>query len=173
MTWTAGAGLAILGLTLIALFKGYEVRLVLLLAAIALAALTQQVEKVGITFFQGLADATSIIPICSAMGFAFVLKAFECDKHLVEALSRPLLYAKWLVVPGTILIGFVVNITIISQTSTSLAAPAVTPAAKPSTFRRDAPPAREPPTVPPSPGARRTTALAADTESGGRVGSVG
>jgi len=121
MTWTAAAGLAILVLTLIALFKGYEVRLVLLLAAIALAALTQQVEKVGITFFQGLADATSIIPICSAMGFAFVLKAFECDKHLVEALSRPLLYAKWLVVPGTILIGFVVNITIISQTSTSLA----------------------------------------------------
>ncbi len=121
MTGTAGTALAILVVTLIALFKGYEVRLVLLLAAIALAALTQQVDKIGITFFQGLADATSIIPICSAMGFAFVLKAFECDKHLVEALSRPLLYAKWLVVPGTILIGFVVNITIISQTSTSLA----------------------------------------------------
>ena len=121
MTGTAGAALSILVVTLIALFKGYEVRLVLLLAALALAALTQQVDKIGITFFQGLADATSIIPICCAMGFAFVLKAFECDKHLVEALSRPLLYAKWLVVPGTIVIGFVVNITIISQTSTSLA----------------------------------------------------
>jgi len=121
MTWTAGAGLAILVLALVALFKGYEVRLVLLLAAFAMAGVAQQFERVLIVFFQGLADANSIIPICSAMGFAYVLKAFECDKHLVEALSRPLLYAKWLVVPGTILIGFVVNITIISQTSTALA----------------------------------------------------
>ncbi|HQR05835.1 MAG TPA: C4-dicarboxylate transporter DcuC [Gemmatales bacterium] len=121
MTWTAGAGLVILVLTLIALFKGYEVRLILFLAALTLAGLTLQFDKIIVTFFQGLADATSIVPICGAMGFAFVLKAFECDKHLVEALSRPLLYAKWLVVPGTILIGFLVNITIISQTSTSLA----------------------------------------------------
>ena len=121
MTWTAGAGLCILAVTLFALFRGYEVRLILLLAALALAALTQQFEKIVIVFFQGLADATSIVPICSAMGFAFVLKAFGCDRHLVQALSRPLFYARWLVIPGTIVIGFLVNITIISQTSTSLA----------------------------------------------------
>lgn len=121
MTWTAWVGIAILVLTLLALAKGFEVRLVLFLAALSLAGLSQQAEQIVIIFFQGLADATSIIPICSAMGFAYVLKAFECDRHLVQALSRPLLYAKWLVVPGTILIGFVVNITIISQTSTSLA----------------------------------------------------
>lgn len=121
MTWTAGAGLAILLLSLVALAKGFEVRLVLLVASLTLAGLAQQFEQIIIILFQGLADATSIVPICSAMGFAYVLKAFECDRHLVRALSRPLLYAKWLVVPGTILIGFVVNITIISQTSTSLA----------------------------------------------------
>jgi C4-dicarboxylate transporter, DcuC family len=121
MTWAAGAGLLILVLVLFALARGFEVRLVLLLASFALAALHRQAEQILITFFQGLADATSIVPICSAMGFAVVLKAFECDKHLVRALSTPLLYARWLVIPGTILIGFVVNITIISQTSTSLA----------------------------------------------------
>lgn len=121
MTWTTAAGLAILVVVLIALARGLEVRLTLLLGAIALAALNRQAEQILITFLQGLADATSIIPICSAMGFAYVIKAFGCDQHLVRALSRPLLYAKALVIPGTILIGFVVNITIISQTSTSLA----------------------------------------------------
>ena len=109
MTWTAWAGIAILVLSLVALAKGFEVRLVLFLSALAMAGLSQQAEQIIIIFFQGLADATSIIPICSAMGFAYVLKAFECDRHLVQALSRPLLYAKWLVVPGTILIGFVVR----------------------------------------------------------------
>lgn len=121
MTWSAGIGLLILALVLIALYKGHEVRLVLLAAAFALAALVSKAEVVLITFFQGLADASSIIPICSAMGFAFVLKAFGCDQHLVRALTIPMLKVKWLMIPGTILVGFVVNITIISQTSTSLA----------------------------------------------------
>ncbi|HQR42851.1 MAG TPA: C4-dicarboxylate transporter DcuC [Gemmatales bacterium] len=121
MTWTALAGLSILAVVLFALAKGAEVRLTLLVASFALAALSQQTEKIIITIFQGMADATSVIPICSAMGFAYVIKAFGCDQELVKALSRPLLSARFLAVPGTILIGFMVNITIISQTSTSLA----------------------------------------------------
>ncbi|MBL8822461.1 MAG: C4-dicarboxylate transporter DcuC [Planctomycetia bacterium] len=121
MTWSAGIGLLILAMVLVALFRGNEVRLVLLVAAFALAALASKSEIIVITLFQGLADASSIIPICSAMGFAYVLKAFRCDQHLVRALTIPLMQVKWLMIPGTILIGFVVNITIISQTSTSLA----------------------------------------------------
>jgi DcuC family C4-dicarboxylate transporter len=121
MTWTAAFGLLIIVLVLVALYRGVEVRLTLLIASFGLAALAQQSEKIVITFFQGMADATSVIPICSAMGFAYVIKAFGCDQELVKALTRPLLSARLLAVPGAILIGFVVNITIISQTSTSLA----------------------------------------------------
>jgi C4-dicarboxylate transporter, DcuC family len=121
MTWSIAAGLVILAIILWALARGYEVRIVLLLGAFALAALGQQAEQIVIALLQGLADSTSVVPICSAMGFAYVIRAFGCDQELVKALSRPLLYARFLVVPGTILIGFVVNIPIISQTSTSLA----------------------------------------------------
>jgi DcuC family C4-dicarboxylate transporter len=121
MTWSAGIGLLILALVLAALYRGYEVRLVLLTAALMLSALVSKTEVVVMTFFQGLVDASSIIPICSAMGFAFVLKAFGCDQHLVRALTIPILKVKWLMIPGTMLVGFVVNITIISQTSTALA----------------------------------------------------
>jgi DcuC family C4-dicarboxylate transporter len=121
MTWTIAAGLVVLACILVALARGYEVRLVLLIGAFVLAALGQKAEHILITFLQGLADPTSVVPICSAMGFAYVIKAFGCDQELVKALFRPLLSARFLAVPGTILIGFVVNITIISQTSTSLA----------------------------------------------------
>lgn len=121
MTWTIAAGLVVLACIIVALARGYEVRLVLLIGAFLLAALGQKADQILITFLQGLADPTSVVPICSAMGFAYVIKAFGCDQELVKALFRPLLSARFLAVPGTILIGFVVNITIISQTSTSLA----------------------------------------------------
>jgi C4-dicarboxylate transporter, DcuC family len=121
VTWEAFAGLGIIALVLVALVRGFEVRLVLLIGAFALAALGRQAEQILIVFFQGLADSSSVVPICSAMGFAYVIQAFGCDRHLVLALSRPLLRVRWLLIPGTILIGFLVNITIISQTSTALA----------------------------------------------------
>lgn len=121
MAWSTLAAIAILVAVVMALAKGIEVRLVLLVAAFALAAITRQAEQVVIAFFQGLADAASIIPICSAMGFAYVIKAFGCDQELVKALARPLLTVRLLAVPGAICIGFLVNIPIISQTSTLLA----------------------------------------------------
>jgi len=121
VSWEAAAGLGIIALVLAALARGFEVRLVLVVGAFALAALTGRTEQILIVFFQGLADATSIVPICSAMGFAYVIREFGCDRHLVRALSRPLLRVRWLLVPGTVAIGFLVNITIISQTSASLA----------------------------------------------------
>jgi DcuC family C4-dicarboxylate transporter len=121
MSWEAWGGLLIIALVLLALARGGEVRFVLLLGAFALAGLTRHAEKIVITFFQGLADPTSLVPICSAMGFAYVLRAFECDQHLVRALAKPLLRVRWMLVPGTVCVGFMVNITIISQTSTALA----------------------------------------------------
>lgn len=121
MTWQAWGGALIIALVLLALFRGMEVRLVLLVGAFLSAALTRQAEQIVITFFQGLADPSSIVPICSAMGFAYVLRECGCDQHLVRALSNPLLKVRFLLIPGTICIGFLVNITIISQTSTALA----------------------------------------------------
>jgi DcuC family C4-dicarboxylate transporter len=121
VTWEAAAGLGIIALVLTMLLRGAEVRIVLLLGAFALAALTRQTQQVLIVFFQELTNASFVVPICSAMGFAYVIKAFGCDQHLVMALSRPLLKVRWLLIPGTVLIGFLVNITIISQTSTALA----------------------------------------------------
>src|SRR5207253_1624730 len=61
-----------------------------------------------------------VVPICSAMGFAYVLRHTECDKHLVRLLTAPLRHVRFLLVPGVVLVGFVVNVPVISQTSTAV-----------------------------------------------------
>jgi DcuC family C4-dicarboxylate transporter len=51
------------------------------------------------------------------MGFAYVLRLTECDRHLVQLLLRPLDWpvARALLIPGTIAAGYIVNMAIVSQ----------------------------------------------------------
>src|SRR5262245_24609754 len=78
-----------------------DVRLVLLLSAAVLFIVraTQPVVPEGrvnvlamyfVKFAEQLISPNSVIPICSAMGFAYVCKLTECDAHLVHLLVRPL-----------------------------------------------------------------------------------
>jgi DcuC family C4-dicarboxylate transporter len=75
-------------------------------------------EQIGMT---KLSFESFVIPICSAMGFAYVLRESGCDGHLVRLLVRPLRAVRVLLIPGTIGVGFFVNIAVISQASTSVA----------------------------------------------------
>jgi DcuC family C4-dicarboxylate transporter len=66
-----------------------------------------------------MANAGTVVPICSALGFAYVLRVTECDQHLVRLLLRPLQRVRWLLIPGGIAAGYLVNTTIVSQTGTA------------------------------------------------------
>ena len=66
-----------------------------------------------------MANPGTVVPICSAMGFAFVLRMTECDQHLVRLLLRPLRTVRVLLIPGGILAGYLINTTIVSQTGTA------------------------------------------------------
>src|SRR5262249_25581627 len=72
------------------------------------------------TFLKTLADEKFVVPICTAMGFAHVLRLTQCDQHLVQLLIGPLRRVRVLLVPGTVIVGFLVNIPVISQTSTAV-----------------------------------------------------
>lgn len=117
--------LLVVALAAYLLYRRFEVRLVLLLAALLLGSIAGQVTIVVHAFLQACADERFVVPICCAMGFAHVLKLTECDRHLVLALTHPLRRVRPLLVPGTILAGVLVNIPIISQTSTALTLGAV------------------------------------------------
>ncbi len=65
------------GLVLVAavwgVLRGYDVRLVLLAAALLLGALAQNVAPIVRAFLNTFSNEKFVVPICSAMGFAYVL----------------------------------------------------------------------------------------------------
>jgi len=114
----AFAGLVIVALAVWAILRRVDVRLALMLAALAMGILARNVDAIFQTFLQTFSQEQFVVPICSAMGFAFVLRQTGCDQHLVQLLVQPVRVVRGLLLPGTVLVGFLVNIPIISQTST-------------------------------------------------------
>ncbi|MGH6693263.1 MAG: C4-dicarboxylate transporter DcuC, partial [Gammaproteobacteria bacterium] len=54
------------------------------------------------TFTQAMVTAM-VAPICVSMGFAALMNATGCDRHLVHALLAPVRRLPWLMVPGGVL----------------------------------------------------------------------
>ena len=118
------AGLVVAG-AVWAILRGVDVRLALLLAALAIGGLEGDVAPILREFLATFSSEKFVIPICSAMGFAYVLKHTECDQHLVRALVKPLQRVRLFLIPGVVVLGFCVNIPVISQTSTAVCIGAV------------------------------------------------
>jgi C4-dicarboxylate transporter, DcuC family len=118
-------GLLIIATAIYAILKRVDVRLALLLAALALGALAGNVAIIVRQFFTTLTNEQFVVPICCAMGFAYVMRQSGCDQHLVQLLVKPLRRIRVLLIPGAVLVGFLVNIPVISQTSTVVAIGAV------------------------------------------------
>src|SRR5262249_2646657 len=113
-------GMLIIILAVYAIYRRLEVRLTLLVAALLLGILAGDVPAIVRKFFTTLVDEKFVVPICTAMGFAYVLRYTECDQHLVHLLLRPLWRVRPLLIPGTVVVGFLVNMPIVSQTSTAV-----------------------------------------------------
>jgi DcuC family C4-dicarboxylate transporter len=115
----------IIAVAVYAVARGIDVRLALLAAAFALAGLRGDVAPIVVKFISTFSDEQYVVPICTAMGFAYVLKHTGCDQHLVHLLTKPLRSARLFLIPGVVLVGFMVNIPVISQTSTAVCIGAV------------------------------------------------
>jgi DcuC family C4-dicarboxylate transporter len=97
------------------------VRLVLMAAALALGSVALRPWLVLDAFARAMGDGRIVGPICSAMGFAFVLRKIGSDRQLVRLLVRPIRHVRWLLVPGGAAVGFVTNMAITSQTAAAAA----------------------------------------------------
>jgi DcuC family C4-dicarboxylate transporter len=113
-------GILVIAVAVWAIVRELEVRLVLIVAALALGLIAWNPQAVVREFLATLTNERFVIPLCCGMGFARVLKHTECDQHLVHLLVRPLTTVRFLLVPGTVLVGFLVNMPIVSQTSTAV-----------------------------------------------------
>ncbi|MFQ3650430.1 MAG: C4-dicarboxylate transporter DcuC [Gemmataceae bacterium] len=117
--------LLVIAIAVLLVLYGSEVRLTLLLAAVLLASLVGEPLSVLRTFLDTFASEQFLVPIGCCMGFAFVLRHTECDQHLVHLLSEPLQSVRPLLLPGSVLVGVLVNIPLISQASTAVTVGAV------------------------------------------------
>ncbi|HEX4614214.1 MAG TPA: hypothetical protein VH092_38965 [Urbifossiella sp.] len=112
--------LFLIGLAVFVVIRGADVRLAIFAAALAIAGVTGNVTPVAREFLGTFSNEKFVVPICTAMGFAYVLKHTGCERHLVLLLVKPLRHARWLLVPGVVAVGFLVNVPVISQTSTAV-----------------------------------------------------
>src|SRR4051794_30311128 len=112
-------GIVVIFLAILAVYRRVDVRLALLGAALALGCLAGNPIAVVRVFLETFSNERFVVPICTAMGFAYVMRFTGCDQHLVHLLVRPLTRVRFLLLPGTVLVGFLVNIPVVSQTSTA------------------------------------------------------
>ncbi|HZF16232.1 MAG TPA: C4-dicarboxylate transporter DcuC [Steroidobacteraceae bacterium] len=115
------ATLLIIALSLYALLREADVRLVLFLAGLALASLALKPLVILDTFLFEMGNGKTIGPICSAMGYAWVLRATGCDQAMVRLLLAPTRGIRWLLIPAGCAVGFVTNVAITSQTASAAA----------------------------------------------------
>ncbi len=110
-------GLAIVLITFWLIYKNYEARLVLVLSGLLMAALGQFVCGSPTTisvavdaFIKQLVNGGLVPTICTVMGFGYVMSYTKCSDHLVNALVRPLTHVPMIVIPGTVIITWLLNI---------------------------------------------------------------
>src|SRR5205823_10952198 len=118
---TQALGVVVILLAVYATVRRVDVRLALLSAAVVLGVIGGDLPAIVRTFFATLCSEKFIVPIGTALGFAQVLRRTQCDQHLVQLLVRPMRRVRPLLIPGTVLVGFLVNLPVVSQTSTAVA----------------------------------------------------
>jgi DcuC family C4-dicarboxylate transporter len=106
MIWLGGL---IVLLTFAAIIKKYETRMVLFLSGLLMAILSGKPQE-AITAFQAAMINGGLVPtICTVMGFAFVMRLTKCDSHLVHFLASPLTKFRAVLIPGAVLVTWVIN----------------------------------------------------------------
>lgn len=111
--------IAIVVLGAVAAVRKVDIRIVLGSCALVIFLLAGKPIGFFVTFAAQMSNLNTVVPICSAMGFAFVVRMTRCDRHLIHLLTTPLRWVRSLTIPGGVAVPFVVNTAIVSQSSTS------------------------------------------------------
>lgn len=105
---------AVTVLTFAAIVRRAEVRLALLTGGLVMAVLSLNPQAFSEAFMKSMTTAGLISVILPVMGFAAVMELTGCNAHLVKMLTDPLLKVRAVLVPGAMLVTFVINTAISS-----------------------------------------------------------
>jgi len=101
-------------LTFAAIVKKMEVRLALLSGGLVMAVLSLKPLAFSDAFTKSMTTAGLISVILPVMGFAAVMELTGCNAHLVKMLTDPLLKVRVVLVPGAMLVTYLINTAISS-----------------------------------------------------------
>ncbi len=125
MVWI---GLVIDILTFYLIYKNYEARLTLALSGAVMALIGSLFADSNVTlatavgaFVKQLVNPGLGPTIVSVMGFGAVMTYTKCSDHLVRALVGPLTKVPFIVIPGTVIITWVLNIVLPSAAGVAAA----------------------------------------------------
>lgn len=118
-------GFLILAVTLVAIIKRQETRMVLFLSGLAMAILSGQPLKAIDAFTAAMINSSLVPIICTVMGFAYVMKETKCDMHLVQLLAGGIKKISALLIPATVLVTFAINIAVPSAAGCAAAVGAI------------------------------------------------
>ncbi len=110
-------GLAIVLVTFWLIYKNFEARLVLVISGVVMSLIGEfichsstTVEVSVDAFLKQFVNAGLVPTITTVIGFGYVMTYTKCSDHLVNALVRPLTKVPMIVIPGTVLITWILNI---------------------------------------------------------------
>ncbi len=103
-TFTFWMAIIVVLATIYGLIKRWETRLVLIASGLLMAVLSLEPMTAFVQFDKSMTNASLIIAICSAMGFANVVSMTKCDVHLVALLTRPLGRLGILLLPASMIV---------------------------------------------------------------------
>lgn len=122
-------GLTIVVVTFYLIYKNYEARLVLALSGLVMAFIGQVVVGTngGVSaavdaFVKQLVNGGLVPTIVTVMGFGYVMTFTKCSDHLVNLLVKPLARVPVIVIPGAVIITWLLNIVLPSAAGIAAAA---------------------------------------------------
>lgn len=118
MVWI---GIAIVFATFYFIIKNYETRLVLIISGVIMAALGGNIVSSVNAFVKEFTNSGLVPTICIVMGFSYVMDYTGCSKHLVAFMTNLLKKAPVIIIPGSVLVTFFLNIAIPSAAGVAAA----------------------------------------------------
>lgn len=122
MIWLGGL---IVVFTFVAIIKRYETRLVLFVSGLLMAAISGKAGVAVDAFAAAMVNSGLVPVIGTVMGFAYVMKLTQCDSHLVHGLAGGLTKFRAILIPGSVLVTFAINIALPSAAGCSAAVGAI------------------------------------------------
>lgn len=119
------AGVIIIIATIYFLIKRVEARMILIAAGLLMALIAGNPMSAFDAFAERMVTGGLIQAILSVMGFAFVMKYTECDKHMVNLVAGGLKKMGLFLIPGAVIATFLINIALPSAAGTAAAVGAI------------------------------------------------